>query len=930
MATFEELRQQLQQARADVDAKADAAFAAGQRLWRIERQRDALRRGLDPQNEEQIQRAAAIEAAHAKAVKDIAAARATRDQARGLEAKIFVDFEKISDPRNTIGQLDDRIPILLLPVRLETRFKGSELWLRIYPDDISVDTFEPMLSQSEVVSAKEYWTGMWQGRGFEDQERGAWRGLVASHSAGRAAWILDVRKYEPLNLADLQPKTAANDVVLTIPTEELPDPAETAAVGAYWIARWKADGDAQQSEDSFADLVAALGGDDARATEIASGAKPSNFDHVPVPPATKTSVTTTFSWVVFPKGETLDLKESSWSRAARAVLLPDRFVFIGYRSGAEPRIELGRAVPSSLVVGPDPNAPEDDRLGRDAAGNLVIPSEMQWMVDFVRAVGVGMGFRLQLDAQEAAGGFDRVLVVGIRAGDGEAEAAKALAGLIEHHRFSRKGFELVPQGTPTNNTEAASTPYARGSDADAIFDDRKAGDLFTHSDSPLHQADGQWLAEWLGLEEATFQRVHGADGLDQSDARAMNIALWPATIGYWMESLMEPGFDDAAIQQTREFFTTYVSGRGAVPAIRVGRQPYGILPATALSRMEWLRQSGTNDAESFLSRLYTLMLHADQQWRLLLPKVAYAGKDHVDPHQNLLDIVGLHAGAASWSYRWAETAQQYWNHLKLLGFAEQLNAILQQAGAVQLLNESGWIRKPYPNILEKFFFGRHDPLGGPLIDDVPLSESAAIREYTPDHRNYLQWLLDASRTSLQALYAQDGFTGDDPPKALLYLLLRHALQLGYHDVAVRLHVEHHLLDGAGARALKRDDPFIHVRQQAPQSESRYQILYKTEPLITGSMTQPIGQFIALSMAGLLVARPLTSQLEALELLKRASTARLERAFAEHIDCCGYRLDAWMLGLVHLQLSRMRNLQAAPRRTGIHLGAYAWLEDLRPE
>ena len=54
------------------------------------------------------------------------------------------------DPRKGIGRLSDRSPLVLLPVRIETRFvhggtdeeSGHELWVRIYPDDCSIDTFE--------------------------------------------------------------------------------------------------------------------------------------------------------------------------------------------------------------------------------------------------------------------------------------------------------------------------------------------------------------------------------------------------------------------------------------------------------------------------------------------------------------------------------------------------------------------------------------------------------------------------------------------------------------------------------------------------------------------------------------------------------------------------------------------------------------------
>jgi len=117
------------------------------------------------------------------------------------------------------------------------------------------------------------------------------------------------------------------------------------------------------------------------------------------------------------------------------------------------------------------------------------------------------------------------------------------------------------------------------------------------------------------------------------------------------------------------------------------------------------------------------------------------------------------------------------------------------------------------------------------------------------------------------------------------------------------------------------------------SESRYEPLFAVDSRITGSLTQPVHEFIATRLNSIIFASGLRDQLSGLERLKDEPTARLERVFADHIDCCSYRLDPWLLGIVNLQLCLMRNLRdgaAAPARQGIYLGAYAWLEDLEPE
>src|SRR6185503_5601900 len=70
--------------------------------------------------------------------------------------------------------------------------------------------------------------------------------------------------------------------------------------------------------------------------------------------------------------------------------------------------------------------------------------------------------------------------------------------------------------------------------------------------------------------------------------------------------------------------------------------------------------------------------------------------------------------------------------------------------------------------------------GANLVDAVPLSETAGIREYATG-RNYLHWLRDAN--TLAILSAQN-FGGAAVPTALLYLKLRHALLLQLHRSSV--------------------------------------------------------------------------------------------------------------------------------------------------
>lgn len=933
MADFEQLRQQLRQGREHRDTAASAITTARESLKRIAAYETELDRRFVPNDRQQIAERARLRRERELAEEELQRRTDAHRAALGLEAGVLKQFVGLTDPRQGIAQFKDSTPILLMPVRLETRFKGTQLWVRVFPDDCWLDSFDPALTENEVANAKAYWAAMWQAGGIGDQERGAWRGLAASHGSGRASWI--VQQFPPANVAAKPAKPRPEDVILTIATETPLTPAEEVATKTFWRDAWLADGDAARTASAQSAFEAAVGVN--RAAEIAAGYAPGNFATPLTDKRKKTEVNVSVAFVIFPF---IDTKQSAWSHAPKVTILPDRFVFIGYEGGNATNVVLGNPVPSPLIAGPDPSAPKDGQLQHDAKGNLVVPDELKWLTDFDRAVAIGMGFRIDLTEVQRQRGFERVLVVGLRLNADEKEAKAELETLLQHHSFSRTGLAVVPQGTPTNNTEATGSGFGRLDDPDESFNDRKQP-LFTPESDWLGKRDGQWIAEYLGIDPALFTHAHHAGYADQLAARAMNIALWPATLGYWMETMMEPVFTRDGVEQTREFFNRYVVAGGAIPALRIGRQPYGILPATAHSRIAWLNPRAEvlvarqDPMLAYLSKLHPLLQGMAKDWGAMLAEVSFVGKGG-DPHATLLDIVGLHPGSVEWSQRYAESVQTLHNRLNLLGLGGLIQTLItavQRAASRGLLTALGYRGEKEPFILGKIYSGKHNVLKGGAVDDKPLSETEQVRAYTDAGKNYLQWLLDSANTSLDALYAQDGFKDDKPPAALLYLMLRHALQLGYHDVSVRLHENAGLFTAEAAIRARSDDPFLHIRNNQAVSESRYQPLYVVAPQITGSSTETVSQFIAPRIGSLTFARYLRDQLAAVEHLKSLPTAQLERAFADHMDCCSYRLDAWRLGIVNYQLALMRNLRDrsdAPARPGIYLGAYAWLEEVRPE
>jgi hypothetical protein len=180
---------------------------------------------------------------------------------RLLESPTTAGRRLVGQDIGTETSLAAGVPLLLLPVRLETRFVASakaggpgpvvglagvavpaaaELLVRIYPDTISTSSFEPEPTDDEVGAGQAYWRALWTpgGAATTSQAHDAWKALASRFGPARAAWI--AAAMTPINLGSTDaapvfptPATRASSYEKAPVTQVLPD---------YWTVVLERDG----------------------------------------------------------------------------------------------------------------------------------------------------------------------------------------------------------------------------------------------------------------------------------------------------------------------------------------------------------------------------------------------------------------------------------------------------------------------------------------------------------------------------------------------------------------------------------------------------------------------------------------------------------------------------------------------------------------
>ena len=638
------------------------------------------------------------------------------------------------------------------------------------------------------------------------------------------------------------------------------------------------------------------------------------------------------------------MQDESAPFVARAAVLPDRWIAIAIREDGTHIVEhLGAPIPMDLSVGLDTTPSETAALANREGEPIQLPPRMRWMTDFATAVHVGMALDIPLAAD-----VDRIhelLIVGLRLTQSPAENADSLAGLFTGHRFSR-GFAFVAQNTPTNNSVAGGSGLpSRTQRVEAAFDLERRPRVFT----PDLAANGTTAARAFGVAADVFAPLPASgatsavanepDGFEPEMAAAMQTALWQVTIGPALEDFL--GLPESRAAVVRDFFCAHVRAAGPVPAMRVGRQPYGVLPVTTLNEFTAAGHEGIDP------QLVPLLRAARSWFAMFRQGIVFDGSS-----QDAL----LHLGRSTQLF--AETTQQNASFTGLNRWATLAGSL---ARSTRNLIRDTWRNSHITGTVD----GTPLPIARAIVDETTAAECAALAAALPGalhnrplHSSVLgrmarqATLLEWSRLARAVCIAS-------VDEASQVDLARRASRLGsqiYIDVLVKAFDTTHgpldlpvdrgvILDRGVARpaaprfaaprrevppalARRRDDvdPFPDEPDEPTEPEDPRPQLEGDIPVnatelqriraLVGNLIQPLA-----SCPG---AARLASFRQALTRLSTYPASRLESELFGTLDICNHRIDAWFTGLASRRLETLR--AAAP--TGVVIGGWGCLQDLR--
>jgi hypothetical protein len=633
-------------------------------------------------------------------------------------------------------------------------------------------------------------------------------------------------------------------------------------------------------------------------------------------------------------------RSEAWGRQPLAQLLPTEWHVSGTAKGDGPdggthSYPFGASIQALPDARPLPAGFDPAGTANVSSDGLTIPSGMGWMIDFKE--GINKGMALEIDLPEETSTLtnltiERLIVFGVDTQLQPQAGAEALAGLLEAH-YHTDGFDFVPPGTPTNTTDTVLSGYnprsaaqmeslAVGKDDHAPTDeDANATLLSVAFGLP---AQSTVLTDTRGGLAApgpsAFARTSYAADRDDALARHMNVLLWPVTWGYFIWHMMGPTFNNAQIDWGRRHFVEFVRAAGPLPAVRIGTQPYGILPVTSLAQWDDSANDATDNAVTSLLRalLAQIWLPATDEVPRLEPG---------SPPSRLYEVLGVSAQSVEYAAR-GLLGREYLEYL--LRFPDETFHVEEAdmdspAGILRALGLA-WD----PRIAHMAFLSDAEPITSLLGDNEgPATEPLA---------SFAAWL----RTRLPGgggggsrpwEELRDQTNLPDQPKQprlpLLHRLLRHSALVQLTMAAFR-RPEARLIPFAQRERYnfpgeEHERELINIRLDDPGKKGEYTIWWLLGQPADGGGT--VGDALYKSPPSKLPPE-LVEFCSSLEALASLPAPTLQRLAAQTLDLASHRIDAWVTSFASKRLRALPS-RAKNATNGVHVGAFGWVERLRP-
>ncbi|MEO5697015.1 MAG: hypothetical protein ABIQ60_07760 [Burkholderiaceae bacterium] len=636
------------------------------------------------------------------------------------------------------------------------------------------------------------------------------------------------------------------------------------------------------------------------------------------------------------------------AREVVAAALPDRFVAIGTLKGVEVLRKWGRAVADLLPLSPlfDPLLVEDPALWNPFDGDRA------WLVDYDAAVNAGMAITVRSadlkGGAKLADGLDRLVVLGVDWTQTPESAAALVAELLDNHQHA-EGLKFVAQGTPTNNTGSVRAGFAaNAADVAAALDPTQAdaqaaavADALAAaaSDAPVLADElagaGARLQLLLGLPQSGFDAtlVPGADLQEGATSGHMINALWKATLGYTLRYFWNPLdpahtlVDDKAIELLRAHAVRYVRPSGPLSTLRVGSQPYGILPITAKGFVPAINSPLERELHEAIGWFRNV-------WQAAVPRVPTMRQPAADRLHQVLAMQPWSVAKRFWQ---VAGPAQIANYPDIQGIAFAQSLFVQFILADLLGKQPFSLRSPFlatcavrpkPHSLDAVAWVQRDPedVKRELPPDVPLARDyiatllALLSTASSDPRSALTAMENADAL-LEALLA---FAADEE-------VLHSGRELFYG------HLDKSRVLSAAAKLQARSmryseyngvDTATLVGDQFDLGHADAVLGLK---LVGTTGEQSVAQFIGNHLGQAVLNWPealknIATFNQSLAFLQQRKVGELDHALRTTLDIAAHRLDAWITSLATKRLDQMRETTPG----GLHLGAWGVVEDLRPD